>query len=84
MERKTRLRSWDLRLGHSAPRGREYHLREMFVFLNMFPINQPEVMIGNSAERFDAQGNLTNEATEDHIRRMLQNLVQWTNRLANR
>jgi chromate reductase len=62
----------------------QYHLREMFVFLNMFPINQPEVMIGNSAERFDAQGNLTNEATEDHIRRMLQNLVQWTNRLANR
>jgi hypothetical protein len=33
----------------------------------MFPINQPEVMIGNTAERFDPQGNLTDEATKDHI-----------------
>ena len=23
----------------------QYHLRQMFVFLNMFPLNQPEVMI---------------------------------------
>ena len=45
---------------------------------NMFPINQPEVMIGNTAERFDPQGNLTDEATKDHIRRLLQSLVQWT------
>lgn len=62
----------------------QYHLRQSFVFLNMFPINQPEVMIGNAAQRFDPQGNLTDEATKDHIRRLLQNLVQWTNRLANR
>src|SRR5215216_3286870 len=39
----------------------QYHLRQMMVFLNMFPINQPEVMIGNASERFDAQGNLTDE-----------------------
>jgi chromate reductase len=62
----------------------QYHLRQSFVFLNMFPINQPEVMIGNAAQRFDPQGNLTDETTKDHIRRLLQNLVQWTNRLANR
>src|SRR3954451_13976008 len=37
----------------------QYHLRQVFVFLNMFPINQPEVMIGNASQRFDAQGNLT-------------------------
>jgi hypothetical protein len=35
-------------------------------------------MIGNTAERFDPQGNLTDEATKDHIRRLLQSLVQWT------
>src|SRR6185503_7475538 len=33
----------------------QYHLRQMFVFLNMYPINGPEVMIGNADERFDAQ-----------------------------
>jgi chromate reductase, NAD(P)H dehydrogenase (quinone) len=60
----------------------QYHLRQVFVFLNMFPINQPEVMIGNAAERFDAEGNLTDETTKKLIRQLLQNLVQWTGRLA--
>ena len=26
----------------------QYHMRQTFVFLNMYPINQPEVMIGNA------------------------------------
>ena len=60
----------------------QYHLRQVFVFLNMFPVNQPEVMIGNAAERFDAQGNLTDETTKDFIRKLLQSLVEWTGRLA--
>jgi chromate reductase, NAD(P)H dehydrogenase (quinone) len=60
----------------------QYHLRQMFVFLNMFPVNQPEVMIGNAAERFDAQGNLTDETTKDFIRQLLRNLVDWTRRIA--
>ena len=60
----------------------QYHLRQMFVFLNMFPINQPEVMIGNASERFDAAGNLTDDATKGFIRQLLQNLVEWTRRIA--
>ena len=59
----------------------QYHLRQMMVFLNMFPINQPEVMIGNASERFDAEGNLTHDATRRFIRELLQNLVEWTRRL---
>jgi hypothetical protein len=41
-------------------------------------------MIGNAAKRFDAQGNLTDEPTKDHIRRPLRNLMEWTGRLNNR
>ena len=59
----------------------QYHLRQMFVFLNMFPVNQPEVMIGNASERFDADGNLTDETSKDLIRQLLQELVNWTPRL---
>ena len=59
----------------------QYHLRQMFVFLNMFPINQPEVMIGNAASRFDAQGNLVDETTKGFVRQLLENLVAWTRRL---
>src|SRR6185503_1486880 len=59
----------------------QYHLRQMMVFLNMFPINQSEVMIGNASTRFDQEGNLTDEGTIDHIRQLLQNLVEWTRRI---
>ena len=60
----------------------QYHLRQVFVFLNMFPINQPEVMISNAGERFDAEGNLTDETTKKLIRQLLQSLADWSRRLA--
>jgi chromate reductase len=60
----------------------QYHLRQMFVFLNVFAVNQPEVMIGNCASRFDEQGNLTDDQTKDMIRQLLQNLIAWTKRIA--
>ena len=59
----------------------QYHLRQMMVFLNMFPVNQPEVMIANASQRFAAQGNLTDEATKNFIRQLLQSLVDWTRRI---
>jgi chromate reductase len=59
----------------------QYHLRQVMVFLDMFPVNQPEVMIGHAANRFDAEGKLTDEATKEFIRQLLQNLVEWTRRL---
>jgi chromate reductase len=36
----------------------QYHLRQVFVFLDMHAVNQPEVMI-NASKSFDEQGNLT-------------------------
>src|SRR4051812_38342321 len=35
----------------------QYHLRQIFVTLNILTINQPEVMIANASDRFDTQGN---------------------------
>ena len=71
-------------IGNLGTARAQYHLRQIMVFLNMFPINQPEVMIGNAAARFDQDGNLIDEATVDHIRQLLQNLVEWTRRIGQR
>ena len=57
------------------------HLRQMFVFLNMFPLNQPEVMIANAAEKFDEEGNLKDSKTSEKIKTLLEALVDWTRRL---
>ena len=50
----------------------QYHLRQTFVFLDMHPVNRPEVMIGHAAQKFDALGNLTDEKTQVRIRQLLE------------
>ena len=59
----------------------QYDLRKVMVFLNMFPLNRPEVMIGNSGKRFDAEGNLTDDATREIMAKQLAALVEWTRKL---
>ena len=59
----------------------QYHLRQCCVFLNMFPLNNPEVMIPNAADRFDADGKLVDDKSRQLIAQLLQSLVAWTLRL---
>lgn len=54
----------------------QYHLRQILVTLNMPTVNQPEVMIGNAAQRFDQAGWLTDEPTRQLIQKLLVALVQ--------
>ena len=60
----------------------QYHLRQTLVFLDVHPLNKPEVMIGSAHERFDAQGQLIHEPTREYIGRLLAALATWTRRLA--
>lgn len=68
-------------IGNIATARAQYDLRKMMVFLNMFPINRPEVMIGTAGDKFDADGNLTDEQTRGFIKQMLEELAAWTRRL---
>ncbi len=54
----------------------QYHLRQILVSLNMPTVNQPEVMIGNAAQRFDQNGRLNDEPTRLLIQKLLGALVQ--------
>ena len=59
----------------------QYHLRQMFVFLNCFAINKPEVMVPSAADKFDASGKLTDEKTKEKVQELVLELVKWTRRL---
>ena len=59
----------------------QYHLRQMFVFLNMHPVNGPEVIVTFAQNKFDSNGNLTDENTRNFLKQLLQNLANWTRRL---
>jgi chromate reductase len=62
----------------------QYHLRQSLIFLNMYPLNRPEVMMPYAQEHVDANGNLTDETTRRLIRQLLEALVQWTKRLTGK
>jgi chromate reductase len=59
----------------------QYHLRQSFIFLDMHPLNRPEVMMPFAQDNVDANGNVTNDETKRLIRELLEALVQWTRKL---
>lgn len=59
----------------------QYDLRRSFVFLNMYPMNQPEVMVPFAQDKVDSNGRVTDEKTRKKIRELLQSLVAWAKRM---
>jgi chromate reductase len=56
-------------------------LRQICAATDMLPLNKPEVRIMGSWEKFDADGNLTDEQARLEIRAQLEALAAWTRRL---
>src|SRR5579872_4953549 len=59
-------------------------LRRSCVFLDIHPINKPEVFIGQAQTKFDAAGRLTDEAARGFIRDMLVALEAWTRQIGRK
>lgn len=59
----------------------QWPLRQVFVYLDMHPINKPEVIIANVSKKLDANGKLTDEDTKEHIKRLLDSLARWSMKL---
>ena len=59
----------------------QYHLRQVFVTLNMHALNQPEVMVSNAADFFDAAGTLTDQEMQVRLQQLLTQFVLWTRQL---
>ncbi len=53
----------------------QYHLRQVFIFMNGKILNKPEVFIAAADKKFDDKGNLTDEKTREVIGKMLAALV---------
>jgi chromate reductase, NAD(P)H dehydrogenase (quinone) len=68
-------------IGMTGSARAQYHLRQCFVFLTCFALNQPEVMVPFAQEKIDKEGKVTDQKTREKIRELLEGLVAWTNRL---
>jgi chromate reductase len=56
-------------------------LRQSFTFLNVHCMNQPEIYVANAADRFSAEGKLSDKATEEHLVGFLEAFAQWIEKM---
>jgi len=59
----------------------QYHLRQVLVFINMYSLNHPEVMVPLVNEKFDENLVLTDERTKKAISDQLQALGAWAKKI---
>ena len=59
----------------------QYHLRQVCVFLDLHPLNKPEVFANAFVGAFDADGNLTDAKLIQQVAAQMQALAAWTRQL---
>jgi len=59
-------------------------LRQAFVFTNSYALLQPEVLVARAAEKFNADGQLTDQATRDHLKKFLDRFAELIARFTSR
>ena len=57
--------------------GANHHLRQSLVFLNVPAMQQPEAYIGNAAQLFDTNGDITNENTREFLIKFMNAFAAW-------
>ena len=57
-------------------------LRQILLHAPAYVLPEPQMLISYSRQRFDENGNLTDEETRERMRRFLAALVEWTERLS--
>ena len=53
----------------------QYHLRQSCVFLNMYPLNSPEIMVPFAHEKIDDKGRLTDPKTREKVEELITALI---------
>ena len=54
----------------------QLHLRQVFLYLDVKALTKPEVLILNSWEKFDSEGNLTNERDRQQVETLVTTLIR--------
>jgi chromate reductase len=57
--------------------GAQNHLRQVVMYLDMYVLQQPEFYLGKASEKFNEEGDLTDQETKDLINKFWQAFVGW-------
>ena len=59
-------------------------LRQTFLFVEVYAMLTPEILIGNCRDKFDDKGNLTDERTREFVIKFLKSFVPWIELIKSR
>lgn len=68
--------------GALAAFGANHHLRQTFVFLDIYAMQMPEAYIGGAGKLFGEDGKLTNEDTRAFLRKFTEAFERWIARFS--
>lgn len=60
--------------------GANQHLRQCFVFLDVFCMQQPEAYVSGVDKLFDKDGNLNNDSTKGFLSKFMDSYAAWVNK----
>ena len=55
----------------------QYHFRQNLQALQAIVMPKPEIFVNHNKERFDAEGNLTDEEPKKHLAKWLEAFIEW-------
>lgn len=61
--------------------GAQHHLRQVLVYLDMPALQQPEFYLEKVADKFNAQGELTDDQTRQKIGELWATFIPWIQKL---
>ena len=67
--------------GRMASSRAQYHLRQVCVFINLHPLNKPEVCAHANSDSFDGDGNLVDDRVRQLVADQMQALLIWARKL---
>nr|WP_314622972.1 NAD(P)H-dependent oxidoreductase [uncultured Noviherbaspirillum sp.] len=63
--------------------GANQHLRQMLVFLDVHPLQQPEAYLGNAGKWFGEDGKLQDDSARKFLQTFINAYAAWTQRLTS-
>lgn len=68
-------------MGNLGTARAQYHLRQIFVFLNGMVMNRPEVFVGAAHDKHDDAGTLIHQDTRDFLVEYLKTVRDWVEKV---
>lgn len=62
--------------------GAQHHIRQVLVYLNMYPLQQPEFYLSKAEEKFDKEGVLTDNDSKKLIESVWEEYINWIKKVS--